>query len=420
MKSQLSPLLYVQCISNTIEGEKVKRSLQGFLLALSGGLLMMITLMPVQQVFAQGSIWMIVKSPNGSTQPVSNNLLLGATTIASNDIWSVGYFNSNTLTEHWNGTQWTLIQSPNGLAGSSMLTAVSAVSSHDVWAVGIQNNGNGVTGNSTLIEHWDGSKWSVVPSPNASTEGDELYGVAAISMNDVWAVGYFENNAETLILPLLEHWNGTSWSIAQDPPVNSGINFVEAVTATATNNVWAVGYVNNSGDNENLILHFDGTQWSVLPAVPVQSDGNALQSVVATSATDAWAVGRKNINQGESSSTMILHWNGTTWSSVASPNNGTLTNSLWGVTSLSSNDVWAVGLAEQPPDGFNQTLIEHWNGKIWSIVASPNKQPQSNNPNTLFAATSIAPGNVMAVGTWDSFKKGNPGSRTLILQTTQG
>ncbi len=398
----------------------MKSSLHGLLLALSSILVMIIALMPAHQAFAQSSIWTIVKSPNGSTKPVSNNLLLGAATIASNDIWSVGYFNGNTLTEHWNGTQWTLVHSPNGPVGSSMLNAVSAVSSHDVWAVGIQNNGGGVTGNSTLIEHWDGSKWSVVPSPNASIEGDELYGVAAISTNDVWVVGYFENNAETAILPLLEHWNGTNWSIAQDPAVSSGVNFVKSVTAVSTNDVWAVGYVNNSGDNENLIMHFDGTQWSILPTVPVSSDGNALQSVTSVSSTDAWAVGRKNINKGESSSTLALHWNGTAWSPVASPNNGTLTNSLWGVTALSSNDVWTVGLTAQPPEGFNQTLIEHWNGKTWSIVASPNKQPQTNNPNTLFAVTSISPGNVMAVGTWDSFKQGNPGSRTLVLQTTQG
>lgn len=382
-------------------------------------LMAVIAIAPSQQAFAQSSIWKIVKSPNGSTQAVSNNLLLGATTIASNDIWSVGYFNGNTLTEHWNGTQWTLVQSPNGTSGS-MLNAVSAVSSTNVWAVGIQDTNGSVTSNRTLIEHWDGTKWSVVPSPNASIEGDELYGVAAISANDVWAVGYFENNAETLILPLLEHWDGKQWGIAQDPAVSIAFNFIESVTAASTNNVWAVGYTINGGDNENLILHFDGTQWSILPTVPIPSDGNALQSVTAVSSTDAWAVGRKNINQGESSSTLAIHWNGKTWSAVASPNNGTLTNALEGVTALSSNDVWAVGLAAQPPLGFNQTLIEHWDGKTWSIVASPNKQPQTNNPNTLFAATSISPGNVMVVGTWDSFKKGNPGSRTLALQTTQG
>ncbi len=287
--------------------------------------------------------------------------------------------------------------------------------------MGIQGTNGSVSSFRTLIEHWNGSTWSVIPSPNASGEGDELYGVAAISTNDVWAVGYFVNNPETMILPLLEHWNGTSWSVAQDPTVNVTTNFIEGVTATASNNVWAVGYaIDGFGDNENLILHFDGTQWSIVPTVPVSSDGNALQSVVATSATDAWAVGRKNINEGESSSTLTLHWNGTTWSPVASPNNGTRTNSLWGVTALSSNDAWTVGQAAQAPEGFNQTLIEHWNGKQWSIVASPNKQPQTNNPNTLFATTSISPGNVMAVGTWDSFKKGNPGSRTLTLQTTQG
>ncbi|MEO8972998.1 MAG: hypothetical protein ABI406_15540, partial [Ktedonobacteraceae bacterium] len=325
----------------------MKIGVRNLVIALVSVLLAIIAITPTQQAFAQSSIWQIVKSPNGSTQPVSNNLLLGATTIASNDIWSVGYFNENTLTEHWNGTRWALIQSPNGTSGSK-LNAVSAVSSNNVWAVGIQDTNGSVTGNRTLIEHWDGTRWLVVSSPNASIEGDELYGVAAISANDIWAVGYFENNAETLILPLLEHWDGKQWSIAQDPAVNSGINFVEAVTAASTNNVWAVGYVINGADNENLIMHWDGTQWSVLPTVPVTSDGNILQSVAAVSSKDVWAVGRLNVNQGEASSTFALHWNGQAWSHVSTPNNGTLTNSLWGVTALSSTDVWTVGLAAQP------------------------------------------------------------------------
>ena len=398
----------------------MKQFLRAFLMILAGVVMAGISFAPVQQAFASGSIFQVVPSPNGSKKPISNNLLQGVTSISPSDMWAVGFFNGKTLTEHWDGTRWKLVKSPNGTSGSQ-LTAVSAVSSTDVWAVGIQDTAGPATGIRTLIEHWDGTKWKVIPSPNASSEGDDLYAVTAISTNDAWAVGYFENNIETLILPLLEHWDGKSWSIFQVPSVFFGVNFVYGVSAVSTNDVWAAGYtIGDFGDNENLLLHWDGAQWNVLPPVPVSSDGNRLQAVTTISSTDVWAVGKFNVNQGEISSNLALHWNGQQWSQVSVPNSGSLTNALEGVTALSSNDVWAVGLAAQPPSGFNQTLIEHWDGKAWSVVASPNVDPQKDNPNTLFAVTAVSPGNVMAVGTWDSFQKGNPGDRTLTLLTTQG
>ena len=43
------------------------------------------------------------------------------------------------------------------------------------------------------------------------------------------------------------------------------------------------------------------------------------------------------------SQTLIEHWNGTTWSVVASPNVGTQLNGLNGVTAVSTSDIWAVG-----------------------------------------------------------------------------
>jgi hypothetical protein len=398
----------------------MKLFLRAFLTIFAVVVIAGISFAPVQHAFASGSIFQVVPSPNGSKKPVSNNLLVGVTSITPSDMWAVGYFNGKTLAEHWDGTQWTLVKSPNGTSGSQF-TAVSAISSSDVWAVGIQDTSGPATGLRTLIEHWNGTKWKVIPSPNASSEGDDLYGVTTISANDVWAVGYFENDAQTLILPLLEHWNGKSWSIFQVPSVFFGINFVYGANAISTSDIWAAGYtIGDGGDNENLLLHWNGTQWTVLPPVPVPSDGNRLQSVTAISSKDIWAVGKFNVNQGEISSNLALHWNGQKWSQVSVPNSGTLTNALEGVTALSSKDVWAVGLAAQPTSGFNQTLIEHWDGKVWNVVASPNMDPQQDNPNTLFAATAISPGNVMAVGTWDSFQKGNPGERTLTLLTTQG
>ena len=49
----------------------------------------------------------------------------------------------------------------------------------------------------TLTEHWNGTAWSVVASPNLGTSDNVLYGVAAVAANDVWAVGYYQIGGTT-------------------------------------------------------------------------------------------------------------------------------------------------------------------------------------------------------------------------------
>ena len=83
--------------------------------------------------------------------------------------------------------------SPNGGTLNDGLTSVTAVSAHDVWAVGFDTTSGPSL---TLIEHWNGLQWSVVPSPNPSTSLNFLNGVAADpSSGQTWAVGDFFNDS---------------------------------------------------------------------------------------------------------------------------------------------------------------------------------------------------------------------------------
>lgn len=73
--------------------------------------------------------------------------------------------------------------------------------------------------------------------------------------------------------------------------------------------------------------------------------------------TDVWAVG------GTDSGTLIEHWNGKQWSIVSSPS-PTGNDYLLGVVVLASNNVWAVG----DRSSNDQALIIHWDGTSWSEV----------------------------------------------------
>src|ERR1017187_2753705 len=125
-------------------------------------------------------------------------------------------------------------------------------------------------------------------------------------------------------------------------------------SADSATDAWAVGYYINptTGAFETLALHWNGTKWITVsspnPGGTSSGDQSTLSGVSAESATDAWAVGYYDNPITFATETLALHWNGTTWSKVASPNPGGTTSSsdfssLSGVSANSVTDAWAVG-----------------------------------------------------------------------------
>src|SRR5947199_2059424 len=186
---------------------------------------------------ARASDWETVASANAGRQA---NSLSSVAAVADNDVWAVGWAFSaqlnayRTVTEHWNGTRWSLVRSPNATNGYNFLNGVAVVAANDVWTVGQPANGSTY---STLVEHWNGVAWSIIPSPNFAGNSNILEAISVVSANDIWAVGYssdsnFNNHPFTI------HWNGATWSIVPSPSVNDDIRF--AVDAVASNDIWAL------------------------------------------------------------------------------------------------------------------------------------------------------------------------------------
>ena len=101
-----------------------------------------------------------------------------------------------------------------GRGDNAYLFAVTASWTNNIWAVGTAYAvpdciGDGCGPSLTLIMHWNGTRWKVVPSPNPAdtitTISFELYGVAALARDNIWAVG---SSSSGFIL----HWNGKAWS----------------------------------------------------------------------------------------------------------------------------------------------------------------------------------------------------------------
>src|SRR5207248_559365 len=150
----------------------------------------------------------------------------------------------------------------------SSLSAVAVVSPNDVWAVGYTTSetpdGHDDVTNA-LIERWDGSAWSMVPTEPVTDTQTNLWGIAAVARDDVWAVGDFDVAADTS-KTLILHWNGSKWSIVPSP--NAGLaprgDHLGAIAVISANDIWTVGAStanSDTGDQRTLIEHWDGTQW---------------------------------------------------------------------------------------------------------------------------------------------------------------
>jgi hypothetical protein len=304
----------------------------------------------------------IVPSPT-----ITRSSLSAIATIADNDIWAVGNtqpFNTGddvALAEHFNGTSWTsvAIANPGGFGG--VLSGVAAIASNNVWAVGSSgfDNSSGEPVATTLIEHYNGTAWSIVSSPTPSV-GGALTAVTAISANNIWAVGHvgFGRGGN-----LIEHYNGTAWSIVASPQGTD--TFLTGVSGTSANDVWAVGSIGRF-DAIN-ILHFNGTSWSTVSGLPEDS---VMEAVVAIAPNNVWAVGAD-----------IEHFNGTTWSIVPSPGDFGLT----GIAAASANSIYAVGGG-----------IEHWDGTSWNNVTVA--EPASAEDVLFDGVTILSNGTAVAVG----------------------
>jgi hypothetical protein len=231
--------------------------------------------------------------------------------IATNDVWAVGLSGRGTiavpLIEHWDGTTWTLVQSPEvtGMGSGAVLNAVTAVGPNDVWAVG------GAQGDA-LVEHWDGTEWSVVAAPGPKGDDTELHAVLAFGPADVWAVGSVLVHGE---IP------GTE---TPDPLSTNGGTLSRSPVAP-------------------FALHWDGSTWTE-SATPAWTDREAVPlSGLGGTPDDLWAVGSRYLVDERRQVPYAMHWDGSAWTDVSMRSQETATAQELRAAVSSGGSVWLAG-----------------------------------------------------------------------------
>jgi hypothetical protein len=353
------------------------------------------------------SDWTVADSPNAET---GDNALASVAGSSAADVWAVGQFapdaNPNitqTLAIHFDGTAWSLADTPNIGTHANALLAVTAQPGR-AWAVGYHIGAAWLS--ESLIEAWDGTSWTVVKHPQPF-DTENLYGATSTSQSDVWAVGS-GRDGEGVFHTIALHFNGHTWSVVPtvDPGVNG--NVLYGVVAVAPNDVWAAGQkIGAGGPDQALVEHWDGFRWSEVPAATVRSASTQLLAISATHGGVSAA--------GDAQDGMVsLRTLGETaehrlFSRAVTANPSTGDNRFAGVV-LVGDETWAVGNFLDPTSGNQLTLIERGGeGSPWTEVSSPN--PSSDGDNQLANVTRTGARDLWAVGSFD----GPDRAQTLVL-----
>ncbi|MBI2840853.1 MAG: hypothetical protein HYX75_21255 [Acidobacteria bacterium] len=220
---------------------------------------------------------------------------------------------------------WTVVKGPNTGSLNVQLTDVVSLSPKDAWAVGNSWASDGSKSASFVIRY-DGKKWKTVSVPGVSGRTTSLRGICALAADDIWVVGS-SRDSTTGGHTLTMHWNGSKWTIVNSPGPSSAYDvLLQTVVGVAPNDVWAFG------------------MW------------------------DSWDPTKRY-------KTLILHWNGSAWSTVTSPNPTQGDNYLLGATALSSTSIIAVGGAFSYDGKSVATEVLRWDGKSWKTTSGPSSHP---------------------------------------------
>jgi hypothetical protein len=233
-------------------------------------------------VLATGQVGEAAAAPSAgwhSFDPsIGDGSLLSLYAPSSSDAWAVGESSSGgSLYQHFTGTAWANVTGPN-----IEPAAIDGTSDSDLWVVGTSSSA-----------HYNGSSWTthalVIPSGTAG-EGDEfdtsVNQVYAASADDAYAVVAVINNTSLANEEILEHFNGTAWSIVTNVPnVTATGAVVSQVTGSGADDVYVSAMYDDETKSE--LEHFNGTTWSAVQLPGTPFDVN----VEVTGASEAVALG---------------------------------------------------------------------------------------------------------------------------------
>jgi len=314
-------------------------------------------------------------SPCGSfglvTAPVSGGELTDTSFVSADEWWAVGDAGlalkvNRTLIVQFDGSQWSVVPSPNQGTSNNGLNSVSMIPGAG-WAVGFYQASGAYQ---PLAMSWDGTQW-MLNSPPSLPSDSVFTDVDTMADGSAWAVG-FQTATDGTRSTLIEQESGGTWTPVASPNVpGSTLNSLMSVSGTQETGLWAVGYSLSPTGLQSLVLRYDTTQpspsWALVTGVPSPGQiDTVLTAVDVQSASDVWAVGY--FNNGSADLPLAMHWDGSTWTSSPVPGAGLLRK----VSAVGPSNVWAAGSYYNGSTQRYRTLVVYFNGTAWTTVVSAN------------------------------------------------
>jgi hypothetical protein len=322
---------------------------------------------------------------------------------ASYDVWAVGERLPDPrhvfpLLEHWDGRRWAYSAGASLGGRQAYLTSVAALSSDDVWAVG-NFASVGPRPPAPLIEHWNGTSWSLQPTDALtrlkSALPQTLTSVAALAPGDVWVLGTPGSNSSDVYL----HWNGASWTLSRGPNIGPrlGSAAMQVIAADHRGHLWAAGgWMRGYGEagvpGGGTVERWNGRRWEVSRHAAWRKP---LTMVAPVAPDDVWAIAGGSFTTAGTygiSPIEVLHWNGSTWR-VALSLGGTSSVDLTGLVAVSADEAYVIGQDTSTKHPF----IKHWDGIRWLNV--PRGPPARIQPPGSIGMTLTSEGSIAALET---------------------
>ena len=299
----------------------------------------------------------------------------------------------------WNGSNWNSQSAAPSSDGDFL--SVSCSSSSFCVATGATGN----DGLDPLLEMWNGTSWTTPSLPIPGSWYDiQIASVSCVSTTSCMAVGWHDpDEGIGTGTGFAMQWNGADWTLdsAIPTPAGSGFSGLFGVSCQASSSCIAVGlYAAGLGDRLlPLVVSWNGSTWSFDDA-PDPSNGQGAQfSSVSCTPSSCMAVG--DYYNGTNGVPMADWWNGTTWASVPPPApSGAYESNLDSGSCVSSTACMAVGYSYASSSGPQSAIAYAWDGTAWTVEtlpSGPNGDPYSLDGISCASITSC-----LAVGSVDS------------------
>ena len=280
----------------------------------------------------------------------------------------------------WNGTAWTRSSLP-ALSGNSSLSGVACVSTNFCIAVGEHGKSTYPQAAWTLplTEVWNGSAWRIVKTPSLGGRGGQLAAITCLTASWCMVLGeYYKGHLGPYPdIPrdqwVAEIWNGMRWAVQHPAAINNQPrlgpdpwNFVTGVECTSKRSCIGIGYIPITQGDESptpFAVHWNGHSWSPSRnGLPRYARPGGVSCVNARSCFAAGQVYSNVLDSQSRTAPLIIHWNGSRWTRVATPPTPAQTNAplqhgaLNAIACVPHGACVAVG--SQPHGQATTTLIE--------------------------------------------------------------